>query len=471
MSSTTGSRRPHSSYRCSDCGHIAPKWAGRCPQCQAWGTLTDQSFGPVALRRAGTTPPAGPAVRLRDVDARPVAPRPSGVGELDRVLGGGLVPGGVVLLAGEPGVGKSTLLLAAAQSWAAAGHGRALIVTGEETAAQVRLRAGRLGAVHDDLYLAAETELSAVLSHVETVRPTLLIVDSVQTIADGTVDGATGGVAQVRAVAAELTAVAKQGDIACVLIGHVTKDGSVAGPRVLEHLVDVVLYFEGDRHSALRMVRGVKNRFGPADEVGCFTMTESGIESMTDPSGLFLSARRPGIPGTCTTVIMQGRRALPVEIQTLVGPTGGSAHRTVSGLDAARVSMTLAVVQRWAGLSVAGRDVLAATVGGARSTEPAVDLALAMAIWSAVRDIPLPTSLVVLGELGLSGDVRPVPGVGRRLAEASRLGFDHAIVPPGDHGEPPARMRVSVVDDLSAAMRALGDSTGVVISMLRGRPG
>ncbi len=471
MSTSSGPRRPHSSFRCSDCGHVAARWAGRCPQCQAWGTLTESAAVPVALRRVAAVAPAGPAQRLRDVDARAVVARPSGVPELDRVLGGGLVPGGVVLLAGEPGVGKSTLLLAAAQAWAAAGHGRALIVTGEETAAQVRLRAGRLGALHPDLYLAAETELSAVLAQVDRVQPRLLIVDSVQTIADGAVDGATGGVTQVRAVAAALTATAKQRDIACVLVGHVTKDGSVAGPRVLEHLVDVVLHFEGDRHSALRLVRGVKNRFGPADEVGCFAMTEAGIESMTDPSGLFLSARRPDVPGTCTTVMVQGRRAMPVEIQALAGPPGGGGHRTVSGLDAARVSMVLAVVQRWAGLSAAGRDVLAATVGGARSTEPATDLALAMAVWSAVRDIPLPGTLVAIGELGLAGEVRPVPGLAQRLAEAARLGFDHAIVPPGEHGDPPRGMRISQAADLTAAMRALGDESGVVVSMLRGRPG
>jgi DNA repair protein RadA/Sms len=425
----------------------------------------------MGLRRVSAGAPAGPALRLRDVDATAATLRPSGVPELDRVLGGGLAPGGVVLLAGEPGVGKSTLLLAASQCWAAAGHGRVLIVTGEETAAQVRSRAERLGAVHPDLYLAAETELSAVVSHIEQVQPRLLVVDSVQTIADAGVEGATGGVSQVRAVAAALTAAAKQRGIACVLVGHVTKDGSVAGPRVLEHLVDVVLHFEGDRHSTLRMIRGVKNRFGPSDEVGCFAMTDTGIESMTDPSGLFLSARRPGVPGTCTTVMVQGRRAMPVEIQTLVGPPGGGGHRTVSGLDAARVSMALAVVQRWSGISVAGRDVLAATVGGARTTEPAADLALAMAVWSSAREIPLSTSLVVLGELGLSGEVRPVPGVGRRLAEAARLGFDHAIVPPGDHGDPPSGMRISRAGDLTEAMHALGDESGVVVSMLQGRSG
>lgn len=423
------------------------------------------------MRRVSAGPVSGPALRIADVDASAVTARPSGVGELDRVLGGGLVPGSVVLLAGEPGVGKSTLLLAAAQAWADGGNGRVLVVTGEESAAQVRLRADRLGALHPDVYLAAETDLAAVLGHVDQVVPSLLIVDSVQTVATAEVDGATGGVTQVRAVAAALTQVAKERSMACVLVGHVTKDGSIAGPRVLEHLVDVVLHFEGDRNSPLRLVHGVKNRFGPSDEVGCFQLVDDGIVGLTDPSGLFLSGRTSGVPGTCATVSVQGRRALPVEIQALVGPAAGDTQRrSVSGLDQARVAMVLAVLQRWGGVRLANCDVLAATVGGAKMTEPAADLALAMAVWSSARDIPLHQRLVVIGELGLSAEIRPVPGLARRLAEAARLGFDHAVVPAGVDVTTPAGMRLSRVSDLGQAMRALGDDHGVV-RWLQRRPG
>ena len=457
------------SYTCSECGHVVAKWAGRCPSCRAWSTLSESSnsAAPLALRRVTPGPTAGPAQRLRDVDATAVAPRPSGVPELDRVLGGGLVPGGVVLLAGEPGVGKSTLLLAAAQSWAAGGHGRVLIVSGEETAGQVALRARRLDATHPDVFLAAETELSGVIAHLDAVRPSLLVVDSVQTIADAGVDGGVGGVAQIKAVASAITAAAKQRDVACVLVGHVTKDGAVAGPRVLEHLVDVVLHFEGDRHSSLRMVRGIKNRFGPADEVGCFAMTESGIVGLADPSGVFLSGADRRVPGTCATVTILGRRALPVEVQALVTRSAGQdSRRTVSGLDSARVGMALAVMQRWAGERLVGHDVLTATVGGAKTAEPAADLAVALAVWSSLKDLPLPAGLVAVGELGLSGEVRPVPGLGRRIAEAARLGFRHALVPRSRDGvddvTAPPSMRISRIADLPEALHVIGHEVSSV---------
>ena len=459
----TGRSAPSLGYQCGECGHPATKWHGRCPECQAWGTLLEAGPAKVALRRVSPSAVTTAAARIDQVSADLVGPRPSGLGELDRVLGGGLVPGGVVLLAGEPGVGKSTLLLAAAKAWAASGQGRVLIVTGEESVPQVRRRADRMGALHPEIFLAAENELGAVLGHLEQVRPTLVIVDSVQTISTAEVEGSAGGVSQVRAVAAGLTAAAKERDIACVLVGHVTKDGAIAGPRVLEHLVDVVLHFEGERHSSLRLIRGVKNRYGPSDEVGCFQMVPDGIVGLADPSGLFLSARGAAVPGTCTTVTMQGRRALPVEVQSLIAPAGGEiSRRTVSGLDSARTAMVLAVLQRWGGVALAGQDVLAATIGGAKMIEPAADLPLALAVWSSARDIPLARGLVVMGELGLSAEVRPIAGVDRRLIEAGRLGFDHAVVPTGSVTERPKGMRVDEVSNLGDAFRSLGNDDGVV---------
>ncbi len=457
-------------YRCTECGLDAAKWHGRCPECQAWGSLDEVGNAKVLLPRTIPGPVSTPAQRIDQVSADLVSPQPSGLGELDRVLGGGLTPGAVVLLAGEPGVGKSTLLLSAAQAWASRDQGPVLIVSGEESAAQVRLRADRMGALHADIYLAAENDLAAVLGHIDQVRPRLLIVDSVQTFATAEVDGSPGGVSQVRAVAAALSAVAKERNMACVLVGHVTKDGGIAGPRVLEHLVDVVLQFEGDRHSTLRTIRGVKNRYGPSDEVGCFQMVADGIVGLADPSGLFLTQQRTPVPGTCATVSMQGRRAIPAELQTLITPASGeTSRRTVSGLDASRTAMVIAVLQRWGGVSVGNQDVLAATVGGVKMLEPAADLPLAMAIWSSVRDIPLAPRLVVIGELGLAAEIRPVGGIARRLMEAARLGFDHAVVPAGGAIERPPGMRVDEASDLGEAFRCMGNDDGVVQWLRRRR--
>ncbi len=423
------------------------------------------------MRRLTAGTVTHPAQRIAEVPGDAVRPTASGVGELDRVLGGGLTPGAVILLAGEPGVGKSTLLLAAAGAWAASGQGPVLVVTGEESAAQVRLRAERMNALHDGIYLAAEGDLDAVLGQIELIGPRLLIVDSVQTIASAAVDGTAGGVSQVRAVAAALTAVSKDRNMACVLVGHVTKDGAIAGPRVLEHLVDVVLHFEGDRHSLLRTVRGVKNRYGPADEVGCFRMVPDGIAEMPDPSGLFLTRRSAPVPGTCTTVALQGRRALPIELQTLITPTGAeSGRRTVSGVDSSRAAMVMAILQRWSGVNLTGKEVFAATVGGWRIAEPAADLALALAVCSSSRDSPLPSGLVAIGELGLAGDVHPVQGTPQRLAAAARVGFQYAIVPPGADADRPRGMRVVEAATLGEALAlALGD--GVVRWMHRGAAG
>ena len=449
--------RDRPAYRCAECGHTPPRWVGRCPECQAWGSVAEVGAAPVALRPLTAAVTAGavttPARPIAEIDVEAARARPTGVGELDRVLGGGLVPGAVLLLAGEPGVGKSTLLLDVARHYAAGGT--ALVVTGEESAAQVRLRAERTGALHPRLYLAAETDLAALLGHVETVDPGLLVVDSVQTIASPAAEGSAGGVTQVRAVAAALIAAAKSRNMATVLVGHVTKDGAIAGPRVLEHLVDVVLQFEGDRHSTLRLVRATKNRFGPADEVGCFELTDGGIEGLPDPSGLFLSRRTEPVPGTCVTVTLEGRRPLLAEVQALVArSTLATPRRAVSGLDSARVAMVLAVLERRGRVRLGADDVFSATVGGVRVTEPAADLALALAVASAARDAPIPPATVVLGEVGLSGEVRRVGAVGRRLAEAARLGFTAALVPP-DPGPLPDGMRVTEVADLGAALRAL----------------
>src|SRR4051794_32344536 len=419
-------------YQCDVCGHRPSKWTGRCPECGEWGSVIEAvdatTAAPAALRAVQSRAPLEPARPIATISAEPARVRPTNVTEFDRVLGGGLIPGGVVLLAGEPGVGKSTLLLEVAQQWAATGSTNALVVSGEESTSQVRLRAERIGALHEQLYLASETDLGAVLGHLDAVKPGLLIVDSVQTISVPGSDGTAGGVTQVRAVTAALVAVAKERGIATVLVGHVTKDGSVAGPRLLEHLVDVVLNFEGDRHSSLRMVRGLKNRFGAADEVGCFEMHEKGIASLPDPSGLFLTRYADAVSGTCVCVAMEGRRALVTEVQTLIGPQiPGPPRRTVSGLAPARLAMVLAVLQRRAGIQLHDREVYAATVGGLRVTEPAADLALALAAASAAHELPMPPDLVALGEVGLTGEVRREGAGPLPLAQAARLGFPFAL--------------------------------------------
>ncbi|MGH3870527.1 MAG: DNA repair protein RadA [Pseudonocardiaceae bacterium] len=452
-------------HRCTECAHEVTKWVGRCPECQTWGSVLTTAARPVPRVAAGA--PASPARPISHVDLQAAQATATGVPELDRVLGGGLVPGSVVLLAGEPGVGKSTLLLEVAYRCAVAGR-RALYVTGEESAGQVRLRAQRTGALHDELFLAAESDLAAVLGHLDAVRPDLLIVDSVQTMSCPGAEGGPGGVSQIRAVAGALITTAKQRGLPVVLVGHVTKDGTVAGPRVLEHLVDVVLQFDGDRHSTLRMVRGIKNRFGAADEVGCFELTDDGIIGLADPSGLFLSRRDDAVPGTAVTVVVEGKRPMLGEVQALVADSAlANPRRAVSGLDSSRVAMILAVTERRGGVRLTGSDVYTATVGGMRVIEPAADLAVALAVASAAGDLPLPPHTVAIGEVGLAGEVRPVAGLRRRLAEAARLGFRHALVPPeigpastrrdGPHRDtaPPPGMRLHEVADLSAALRWL----------------
>ena len=449
-------------FRCAECGWTTSKWVGRCTECQAWGSVEET----VALRSVSARPGpvTGAAQPIVTVDVRAAEARPTGLAELDRVLGGGLVPGAVVLLAGEPGIGKSTLLLEVAARWAGAGQ-RALVVTGEESLSQVGQRAHRVGALDPRLFIAAENQLSALLGQVEAVSPSLLVVDSVQTISADDVDGAAGGVTQVRTVASALIRLAKERRITVVLVGHVTKDGQVAGPRVLEHLVDVVCSFEGERHSRLRMVRAVKNRFGPSDEVGCFDLGDAGLVDLPDPSGLFVTERQGPMSGTCVTVTLDGRRPLVAEVQALVASTTmPSPRRATSGLDSARVSMVLAVLERRASCSLSNREVFTATVGGARIVEPAADLAVALAVAGAVHDAALPERMLAVGELGLSGEVRPVVGLGRRLAEARRLGFTDALVPaavgsavasPGGAPGVPDGIRVHPVAHVSAALPLL----------------
>jgi DNA repair protein RadA/Sms len=352
---------------------------------------------------------------------------PSGVGEFDRVLGGGIVPGAAILLSGEPGVGKSTLLLEVASRTAAA-KSRVLYVSAEESAGQVRLRAERTGALHPNLFLAAETDLASVIGQIDAIDPQLVIVDSVQTVASASIDGIAGGPSQVREVASSLIRVAKERALPILLVGHVTKDGQVAGPRVLEHLVDVVCQFEGDRQTALRFVRALKNRFGPTDEVGCFEMSGDGIVEVPDPSGLFLSRSSTPVSGTCVTVAMEGKRAIPVEVQALVVDTSApNPRRVTSGVDAARLAMLLAVLEKRAGIHVSDKDVYVSTVGGVRLTEPAADLAIAIAVASAVREKAVGHSTVAFGEISLAGEVRKVVASRQRTAEATRMGFRDRI--------------------------------------------
>ncbi|MBF4562858.1 DNA repair protein RadA [Microbacterium sp. VKM Ac-2870] len=414
-----------SAYRCAECGWTSAKWVGRCGECQQWGTVVE-AVATTPVHAVAPLAPIRSARPITSIDTRETPRRTTGVGEFDRVLGGGLVPGAAILLSGEPGVGKSTLLLEVAAQTARAGR-RVLYVSAEESLGQVRLRAERTGALHDELYLASETDLATVLGHVDETRPDLLIVDSVQTVASSLVDGSPGHPSQVREVASTLIRIAKERDLPVIIVGHVTKDGQVAGPRVLEHLVDVVCHFEGDRQTSLRFVRALKNRFGATDEVGCFEQTSQGIAEVPDPSALFLG-HGSREPGTCVTIAMEGRRALPVEVQALTLPgSGPNPRRIVSGVDAARVAMVLAVLEKRAGLKVSDQDVYVSTVGGVRLVEPAADLAIALAVASAVTGRATPRGLAAIGELSLAGEVRAVTAHEQRRNEANRVGYRSII--------------------------------------------
>ncbi len=431
-------------HRCSECGWSTVKWVGRCGECQAWGTVSET--GAVRIKTTAAVMVDRPAVRIGEVDARQAEARTTGVSEFDRVLGGGLVRGAVVLVAGEPGIGKSTLVLDVAAR-AARQDQTVLYVTGEESASQVRMRAERIEAMAKNLFLAAETDLATVLGQIHQIMPDLVVIDSVQTIASGEVEGAAGNVSQIREVATSLIALAKSRGTSILLVGHVTKDGSIAGPRVLEHSVDVVIQFEGDRHSRLRLVRAVKNRYGPTDEVGCFDLSDVGIVGLPDPSGLFLSSRDLIVPGTCVTVALEGRRPLVTEVQALLSATTApSPRRTTSGLDSSRVAMILAVLDKRAAVPVRQADCYVSTVGGVRVSEPACDLAIALAMAGSVSDRALPPGTVAMGEVGLAGEIRAVTGIPRRLAEAARLGFVKAVVPAGALGGEPTPPGIQVVE-------------------------
>ncbi len=418
-------------FKCSECGWTTVKWAGRCGECQAWGSL-DETSGTAKEVRALKLNESQAARPITEIETGENQSQPTMVGEFDRVLGGGLVPGAAILLSGEPGVGKSTLLLEVASRLAKQGK-KVLYVSAEESASQVKLRAQRTNALTPNLYLAAETDLATVLGQVEAIKPELFIVDSVQTVASSDIDGVAGMPAQVREVAANLIRTAKQNGIPLLLVGHVTKDGSIAGPRTLEHLVDVVCHFEGDRQTSLRFIRTLKNRFGPTDEVGCFELTGEGILEVPDPSALFVSGSQNPVSGTCITVTVEGKRALIAEIQALVvHSTAPQPRRVTNGVDSSRVAMILAVLERRAGISVSDKDVYVSTVGGMKITEPAADLAIAIAIASAVKDKPVANQIAAFGEISLAGEIRGVTNGAQRSQEALRLGHPKVI---GEKGQ------------------------------------
>jgi DNA repair protein RadA/Sms len=414
-------------YRCTDCSAAHPKWAGRCPACAAWNTLVEDVEGDVDPLAGLVLPPAAAATPISAVDALAGRPVPTSIGELDRVLGGGLVPGSVTLVGGEPGIGKSTLLLQLAAAWG----GPALYVSAEESAQQVRLRAERLGAVSESLWLLQETTLPHIVGALDELSPSLLIVDSIQTVADPEVGSAPGSVVQVRSCAQRLVHEAKRRNLPVVLVGHVTKDGALAGPRVLEHVVDTVLSFEGDRHHALRLLRAVKHRFGPTAELGVFEMAEQGLRDVPDASSLFLTDRRTGVAGSTITATLEGQRPLLVEVQALTNLTtsGAPPRRSALGLDPGRLALLLAVLDRRAKFDLGRHEVYASAVGGVRLNEPGSDLPMCMAVASALRNVPVPPDVVVFGEVGLAGEVRQVSHAQRRLAEAARMGFRRAVVP------------------------------------------
>jgi DNA repair protein RadA/Sms len=415
-------------YSCTECGGQAPKWQGQCPHCGQWNTLVETVATPAPTRFQTVAGAASPVRRLASVEAQDTPRFPTGQEEFDRVLGGGLVPGGVILLGGDPGIGKSTLLL---QAMAAIGASKkALYVTGEESVEQVALRAQRLGLVNAPVSMLAEVQLERIVASIDAEAPEVVIVDSIQTMYTEALTAAPGSVSQVRECAAQLTRLAKQRGIVVLFVGHVTKDGTIAGPRVLEHIVDTVLYFEGDTHSSFRLVRAIKNRFGAANELGVFGMTEKGLKGVANPSALFLSQHAESVPGSAITATLEGSRPLLVEIQALVDPVQGAAPRRLSvGLDPQRLALLLAVLHRHGGVETGGYDVFVNAVGGVRIAEPAADLAVLLAVNSSFKNRPLPAKSIVFGEVGLAGEVRPVQRGQERIREAAKLGFRSIVIP------------------------------------------
>ncbi|HEY3355658.1 MAG TPA: DNA repair protein RadA [Polyangia bacterium] len=444
--------RTRARSRCASCGFATTLPLGRCPECGAWDSFEPEAPAPAPGGGAGASP-AAPARPVGELTAAPTPRLLTGIGELDRVLGGGVVPGAVVLLGGDPGVGKSTLLLHALDALARAGH-RVLYASAEESAEQTALRARRLGVAAPGLMVLCEGRLQAVLAEADRLGPRVLAVDSVQVMAAADVPSAPGTPTQVRAVAAALTAYAKPRGLAVVLVGHVTKDGGLAGPKTLEHLVDAVLHFEGDPRSACRILRASKNRFGCTDEIGVFEMGAAGLREVADPSALFLAERPRGAPGSAVVASLEGARPLLVEVQALTAHAAGPPRRTALGIDPYRVALMLAVLERHAGLDAGQLDVFVNVAGGLTLDEPAVDLALVAALASAATGRPVPAEIACFGEVGLAGEIRAVPRVDLRLAEAARRGFRRAVVPPGGAAAAPGLELVRVAD-VGAALTAL----------------
>ena len=423
-------------YSCTECGATSPKWQGQCPGCNAWNTLVETVAEKATPNsRFESLAPAAKLQNLSEIEARESERIPTGIGEFDRALGGGLVAGGVVLIGGDPGIGKSTLLLQAL-SHLSVGH-KVLYVSGEESGEQVALRARRLGLDTRGLQLMAEINLERILSTLQAEMPTVAVIDSIQTLWSDQLSSAPGSVAQVRECAAQLTRLAKQVGITVILVGHVTKEGALAGPRVLEHIVDTVLYFEGDTHSSFRLVRAVKNRFGAVNELGVFAMTETGLKGVSNPSAMFLSQHGQEVAGSCVLVTQEGTRPLLVEIQALVDTAHGNPRRLTVGLDAQRLAMLLAVLHRHAGIVCFDQDVFVNAVGGVKIGEPAGDLAVLMAITSSLKNKPLQEKLIVFGEVGLAGEIRPAPRGQERLREAAKLGFTRALIPEANKPRQP----------------------------------